>query len=129
MTLWLCTGVSYVNCTQDGSWSQALPTCELNDPCTAVEDDCARQASCAHTGPGEHTCECLNDGDGNEDFYGSGEYCFPCTVCSVGEVEETACTSVTNTVCSAVVCEALTVPDGATIEYSDGKLVHHTRSI
>ena len=124
-----CAGVGSVNCTQDGSWSHALPTCELNDPCTAEEDDCSPVASCAHTGPGEHTCECFNDGDGSEDFYADGSLCLPCSDCSLGEIVETACTSVADTVCTAVVCDALTAPEHGVIEYSDGKLVHHTRAI
>jgi len=107
-------------CTAFGTWSPALPTCALNNPCTADENDCSANAQCAQTGQGTHSCECTNDGDGVDDYYGSGESCLPCAVCGEGEVATAVCTSSQNGECTPIVCDALAAVDNGAISLSNG---------
>ena len=39
-------------------WSGANCAIEI-DPCALEEDDCSADATCAHTGPGTHSCSCF----------------------------------------------------------------------
>ena len=93
------SGAGSATCTQTGAWD-ATPVCELENPCTADEDDCAADATCAHTGPGQHSCECNNDADGVADFFGTGVACSQCSACPDGWSVHTPCTSTADTVCT-----------------------------
>ena len=93
-------GADSASCTQTGAWDVAAPVCDLENPCTAEEDDCAADATCAHTGTGEHTCECNNNGDGVADFFGTGQACSPCSACPDGWSVHTPCTSSADTICT-----------------------------
>ena len=41
-------------------------SCRPHNPCVSLENDCAWQPGCSHTGPGAHSCECPPG------FYGDG---------------------------------------------------------
>lgn len=90
-------GVSHAECTGSGDWDipwQQAPSCVLVNPCDANEDDCDSDATCAHTAPGQHTCEC------NEGFTGNGQRCSPCSACPDGFLLTSLCTSTADTVCT-----------------------------
>ena len=83
-------------------------------------DDCDPLAECSHTGPGEHSCECTNDGVSTF-TWGTGQACAPCSECEVGYVATAACTATSDTVCEAIICDALPAIEGATLEYTNGQ--------
>lgn len=96
------TGSSTATCEGDGTWNTAPPTCEMLNPCLSDENDCDANAACAHTGPGAHSCECNNDADGAEDFFGDGQTCSACSeaVCPEGSTLASPCTATSDVVCS-----------------------------
>jgi hypothetical protein len=105
-------------CTASGAFAGAPPVCASINPCSEDEDDCDALADCAHTGPGEHSCECVSGVS-----FGSGQSCTPCATspCDVGQVLTTPCTSTSAAVCEPVVAsQVLPQIDGATITYSNG---------
>lgn len=77
----------------------SLPRCELTNPCTANENDCDANAACAHTGAGTHSCTCLNDGDGVNDFFGTGDTCTTCGTCPFGFNLQEPCSSTEDVAC------------------------------
>lgn len=83
-------------------------------------DDCDDLAECAHTGPGTHSCECTNNGVSTF-TWGNGQACAVCSECELGYVPTVACTSTSDTVCEAVICDALPAIDGVTLEYTNGQ--------
>ena len=82
-------------------------------------DDCDPLAECSHIGPGTHNCECRN-GAGVL-TWGTGQDCAPCSECEEGYVPTSACTPTSDTVCERIICDALPVIDGATLEYTNGQ--------
>ena len=105
-----------VSCSTSGEWSPAVPNCVSINPCTNSEDDCDPLADCAHTGPGTHSCECVSGVS-----FGTGDVCSECTQsCGIGQVATAACTTTSDTVCEAVVGEALPSIIGATVTYTNG---------
>jgi hypothetical protein len=55
------------------------PGCEEVNICTLGEDSCHDDATCIHTGPGTHDCDC------NQGFTGSGQDCYDLDECDPNE--------------------------------------------
>lgn len=105
-------------CTASGIFTGEALVCTPINPCSEDEDDCDALADCTHTGPGEHSCECVSGVS-----FGSGQSCTLCTTspCDTGQVLTTACNSTNDAVCEPVVAsQVLPQIDGATITYSNG---------
>jgi hypothetical protein len=90
--------------------SEAAPA----DPCAVANGGCDPNALCAPTGPTTDTCTC------DTGYYGDGTSCMPCSVCATGV--EVACTTTTNTVCTApaLVLLAATSTGGVVGDVYDG---------
>ena len=111
---------STLTCSSTGTWETTgggLLNCLLVNPCSAEEDDCDELAECAHTGPGQHTCECMEG-----TAFGTGEWCSLCSSgCDVGQIQTATCTSTHDVTCEAVqAVSALPDIPGATLTYSNG---------
>ena len=69
-------GADTTTCQSDGTYSNELGTCSVDNPCVAGTDNCDANAACdqdtVHQGPGTHTCTCTNDGDHAGDYFGDG---------------------------------------------------------
>ena len=110
-----------LTCSDSGTWETTgggLLNCVLINPCTAEEDDCDPLATCAHTGVGTHTCECLEG-----TAFGTGQWCSPCSAssCGVGQIQTATCTSTSDIACEAVQATApLPEMPGAELRYSNG---------
>ena len=59
-----------------GTLSVESDSCAEHDPCSTAEDDCPATASCEHTGPGTHNCNCLSD------YFGAATSGTTCTQCT-----------------------------------------------
>ena len=107
-------------CTSAGTWSAPQPVCEVINPCTTDDNDCSADAVCAYTGPGTHSCECANDADGSDDFFGDGSTCTPCSSCPAGWLLDSPCTSSVDTVCLNP-CDAVSCGDYGTCTADAGE--------
>ncbi|MFT7625018.1 MAG: hypothetical protein ACI9WU_004209, partial [Myxococcota bacterium] len=92
-----CTGLSSAECTDCPSgFALVAGACQDVDECETA-GTCHANATCQNT-IGSFECSCLGD------FFGDGQICTACTVCSSDQHEITACTPAGNTSCGP--CDA-----------------------